>query len=84
VEHIDSRGAGSWLDRQHNDGHPVGMRQQSLFAVRETPRGLLFKADFLTVQEERELLALWQTLSFYPVGKQLDKQADPLCDIDAI
>jgi phage-related protein len=77
VEHIDSPGAGSSSNRQHNDGHPVAMRQQSLFAVRETPRGLLFKADFLTVQEERKLLALLQTLSFYPVGKQLDKQADP-------
>jgi alkylated DNA repair protein (DNA oxidative demethylase) len=41
------------------------MRQQSLFAVREIPEGLLFKPDFLTVQEERELLALLQTLPFY-------------------
>ena len=41
------------------------MRQQSLFTIRETPEGLVFKPDFLTVQEERELLALLQTLPFY-------------------
>ena len=41
------------------------MRQQSLFAVRGIPEGLLFKPDFLTVQEERDLLALLQTLPFY-------------------
>jgi alkylated DNA repair protein (DNA oxidative demethylase) len=41
------------------------MRQQSLFAVREIPEGLLFKPDFLTVQEERDLQALLQTLPFY-------------------
>jgi hypothetical protein len=41
------------------------MRQQSLFAVREIPKGRLFKSDFLTVQEERDLLALLQTPSFY-------------------
>jgi hypothetical protein len=41
------------------------MRQRSLFAVREIPEGLLFKPDFLSVQEERDLLALLQTLPFY-------------------
>src|ERR1700676_3623219 len=41
------------------------MRQQSLFALREIPEGLLFKSDFLTVQEERDLLALLRTLPFY-------------------
>jgi hypothetical protein len=41
------------------------MRQQSLFTIRETPEGLVFKPDFLTVQEERELLDLLQTLPFY-------------------
>ena len=41
------------------------MRQQSLFAVREIPEGLRFKPDFLTVQEERDLFALLQTLPFY-------------------
>src|ERR1700716_3681327 len=40
------------------------MRQQSLFAVREIPKGLIFKSDFLTVQEERDLFALLQTLPF--------------------
>ena len=40
------------------------MRQQSLFAIREIPEGLVFKPDFLTVQEERDLLALPQTLPF--------------------
>ena len=40
------------------------MRQRSLFAIRETPEGLLFKPDFLTIQEERELFALLQTLPF--------------------
>src|ERR1700676_122066 len=40
------------------------MRQQSLFALREIPEGLLFKSDFLTVQEERDLLALLRTLPF--------------------
>jgi hypothetical protein len=34
------------------------MRQQSLFTVRKIPEGLLFKPDFLTVQEERDLQAL--------------------------
>jgi alkylated DNA repair dioxygenase AlkB len=41
------------------------MRQQSLFTIRETPEGLVFKPDFLTVQEERELLDLLRTLPFY-------------------
>jgi alkylated DNA repair dioxygenase AlkB len=41
------------------------MLQQSLFAIREIPEGLIYKADFLTVQEERDLLALLQTLPFY-------------------
>ena len=41
------------------------MRQQSLFAVREIPEGLIFKSDFLTVQEERDLFALLQTLPFH-------------------
>ena len=41
------------------------MRQQSLFAVREIPEGLIFKSDFLTVQEERGLFGLLQTLPFY-------------------
>ena len=41
------------------------MRQQSLFAVREIPEGLIFKSDFLTIQEERDLFALLQTLPFY-------------------
>src|SRR6202166_4130586 len=41
------------------------MRQQSLFTIREIPEGLVFKPDFLTVQEERDLLALLQTLPFY-------------------
>jgi hypothetical protein len=40
------------------------MRQQSLFAIREIPKGLIFKSDFLTFQEERDLLALLQTLPF--------------------
>ena len=40
------------------------MRQQSLFAIREIPEGLVFKPGFLTVQEERDLLALPQTLPF--------------------
>ena len=41
------------------------MRQQSLFAVREIPKGLVFKPDFLSVQEEGEIFALLQTLPFY-------------------
>ncbi len=41
------------------------MRQQSLFAVREIPEGLIFKSDFLTIQEERDLFALLETLPFY-------------------
>src|SRR3984893_16392770 len=41
------------------------MRQRSLFAIREIPEGLRFKPDFLTVQEERDLFALLQTLPFY-------------------
>jgi DNA oxidative demethylase len=41
------------------------MRQKLLFAIREIPEGLLFKPDFLTVQEERDLFALLQTLPFY-------------------
>jgi alkylated DNA repair dioxygenase AlkB len=41
------------------------MRQQSLFATREIPEGLVFKPNFLTLQEERDLLALLQTLPFY-------------------
>jgi alkylated DNA repair dioxygenase AlkB len=41
------------------------MRQKSLFAIRESPEGLAFQSDFLTVQEERDLLALLQTLPFY-------------------
>jgi alkylated DNA repair dioxygenase AlkB len=41
------------------------MRQQSLFAIREIPEGLIFKSDFLSFQEERDLLALLQTLPFY-------------------
>jgi alkylated DNA repair dioxygenase AlkB len=41
------------------------MRQQSLFAVREIPEGLVFKPVFLSVQEERDLFALLQTLPFY-------------------
>jgi alkylated DNA repair dioxygenase AlkB len=41
------------------------MRQQSLFAVREIPEGLMFNSDFLTIQEERDLFALLQTLPFY-------------------
>jgi hypothetical protein len=41
------------------------MRQQSLFALREIPEGLLFKPDFLTVQEKRGLFALLRTLPFY-------------------
>jgi alkylated DNA repair protein (DNA oxidative demethylase) len=41
------------------------MRQQSLFTIREIAEGLLFQSDFLTVQEERDLLALLQTLPFY-------------------
>jgi alkylated DNA repair protein (DNA oxidative demethylase) len=41
------------------------MRQQSLFTTREIPEGLVFKPDFLTVQEEHDLLAVLQTLPFY-------------------
>jgi len=41
------------------------MSQQSLFAVREIPGGLIFKSNFLSVQEERDLFGLLQTLSFY-------------------
>ena len=41
------------------------MRQPSLFAVREIPKGLVFKPDFLNVEEERELLAWLRTLPFY-------------------
>src|ERR1700730_6896159 len=41
------------------------MRQQSLFAVLEIPEGLIFTSDFLTVQEERDLFALLQTLPFH-------------------
>jgi alkylated DNA repair dioxygenase AlkB len=41
------------------------MRQKSLFAIRDIPQGLLFKPDFLSVQEERELFALLQKMSFY-------------------
>jgi hypothetical protein len=41
------------------------MRQQSLFAIREIPEGRVYKANFLTVQEERDLLALLPTLPFY-------------------
>lgn len=41
------------------------MCQQSLFAIREIPEGLIFKPDFLTVQEEREMFAWLQTLPFY-------------------
>jgi alkylated DNA repair dioxygenase AlkB len=41
------------------------MRQQSLFAVLEIPEGLIFKSDFLTVQEARDLFALLQTLPFH-------------------
>jgi alkylated DNA repair dioxygenase AlkB len=41
------------------------MSQKLLFAVREIPQGLLFKPDFLTVQEEHDLFALLQTLPFY-------------------
>jgi alkylated DNA repair dioxygenase AlkB len=41
------------------------MRQKSLFAIREILEGLVFKPDFLTVQEERDLFGLLQTLPFY-------------------
>jgi alkylated DNA repair dioxygenase AlkB len=41
------------------------MSQQSLFAVREIPKGLIFEPDFLSVQEERDLFVLVQTLPFY-------------------
>jgi alkylated DNA repair dioxygenase AlkB len=41
------------------------MRQQALFAVREIPEGLIFKPDFLSVKEERDLFALLKTLPFY-------------------
>jgi alkylated DNA repair dioxygenase AlkB len=41
------------------------MRQQSLFAIHEIPEGLVFKSDFLSVQEERDLLTLLQTMPFY-------------------
>src|ERR1700733_9728930 len=41
------------------------MRQRSLFAIREIPEGLLFKLDFLSVQEERDLFVLLPTLPFY-------------------
>jgi alkylated DNA repair dioxygenase AlkB len=41
------------------------MRQQSLSTTREIPEGLVFKPDFLTVQEEHDLLAVLQTLPFY-------------------
>jgi alkylated DNA repair dioxygenase AlkB len=41
------------------------MRQQPLFAAREIPHGLVFEPDFLSVQEEHDLLALLQTLPFY-------------------
>lgn len=41
------------------------MCQQSLFAVREIPEGLRFKPGFLTIQEERDLFALLETLPFY-------------------
>jgi hypothetical protein len=41
------------------------MRQQSLFAVREVPKGFVFESNFLTVQEERELLAVVQALPFH-------------------
>ena len=41
------------------------MSQKLLFAVREIPQGLLFKPDFLTVEEEHDLFALLQTLPFY-------------------
>ena len=41
------------------------MRQQSLFAVREIPKRLVYKPDFLTVEEECELFAWLHTLPFY-------------------
>jgi DNA oxidative demethylase len=52
-------------NRQNDAGIQENMRQQSLFAVREIPGGLTFKPDFLSVQEERDLFALLQTLPFY-------------------
>jgi alkylated DNA repair dioxygenase AlkB len=45
--------------------HPMDMRQETLFQVREAPLGLVFKAEFLTVDEERELLAFVDSLPFY-------------------
>src|ERR1700693_1631403 len=41
------------------------MRQKLLFAIREIPDGLLFKPDFVTIQEARDLVALLQKLPFY-------------------
>jgi len=52
-------------NRQHNAGHPITMRQQSLFAIREIPEGQVYKSDFLSVQEECDLLGLMQTFPFY-------------------
>jgi alkylated DNA repair dioxygenase AlkB len=52
-------------NRQNDAGIQENMRQQTLFAVREIPEGLTFKPDFLSVQEERDLFALLQTLPFY-------------------
>jgi alkylated DNA repair dioxygenase AlkB len=40
------------------------MRQQALFATTEIPEGLLFDSEFLTVQEERELLDTLKALPF--------------------
>jgi hypothetical protein len=40
------------------------MRQRSLFTIREIPEGLIFKPDFLTVQEGCDLFAFLQTLPF--------------------
>ena len=41
------------------------MRQQALFAIREVPQGFIFQPDFLTVEEEQDLLAFMESLPFY-------------------
>ena len=41
------------------------MRQKSLLAIREISEGLIFKPDFLTVQEEHDRFALLRTMPFY-------------------
>lgn len=44
--------------------HPSGMGQESLFALRTVPEGFVFRADFLSRAEERELLSFLDGLAF--------------------